>query len=436
MTLIILMKNNSYNESSILLDRALEIIPLGSQTFSKSYIQYPRGISPHFIDRGQGCYVWDVDGNKYIDFVNGLASVLLGYNDKEVTVAVQKQIENGVTFSLPHKLEVIVAESLVNMIPCAEMVRFGKNGTDATSAAIRLARAYTGRDHVAVCGYHGWQDWYIGTTTMNAGVPQAVRELSHAFKYNNISSLKSIFDDYPNQIAAVIMEPMNFQWPKDGFLEKVYDIASNNGALLIFDETITGGRFSRGGAQEFFNVIPDLATFGKGIANGFPLSAVVGKKKIMKHMEKVFFSGTFGGETSSLAAANIVLNRINNTDLVNSMSEKGKNLFDRIKALIHSHHVEHIFEITGHPTWTFLNIMDTETATLWQIKTLLIQEMFARGILFIGTHNLSESHTEKEFKVLLNVYDEVFPIIRDAVEKGIVDNSIKSEVLRPLFKVR
>jgi glutamate-1-semialdehyde 2,1-aminomutase len=430
------MKNNSYNESSILLDRALEIIPLGSQTFSKSYIQYPRGISPHFIDRGQGCYVWDVDGNKYIDFVNGLASVLLGYNDKEVTVAVQKQIENGVTFSLPHKLEVIVAESLVNMIPCAEMVRFGKNGTDATSAAIRLARAYTGRDHVAVCGYHGWQDWYIGTTTMNAGVPQAVRELSHAFKYNNISSLKSIFDDYPNQIAAVIMEPMNFQWPKDGFLEKVYDIASNNGALLIFDETITGGRFSRGGAQEFFNVIPDLATFGKGIANGFPLSAVVGKKKIMKHMEKVFFSGTFGGETSSLAAANIVLNRINNTDLVNSMSEKGKNLFDRIKALIHSHHVEHIFEITGHPTWTFLNIMDTETATLWQIKTLLIQEMFARGILFIGTHNLSESHTEKEFKVLLNVYDEVFPIIRDAVEKGIVDNSIKSEVLRPLFKVR
>ena len=184
-----------YKKSEQLLDRALESIPLASQTFSKSFTQYPRGASPFFIEKGKGSKVWDVDGNEYIDFVNSLAAVTLGYCDKDVDKAVQDQMKNGVTFSLPHILEMEVAEKLIEIIPCAEKVRFAKNGTDATSASIRIARAYTGKEHIAVCGYHGWQDWYIGSTTRDLGVPEAVKELTHKFEYNNIRSLEKIFQE-------------------------------------------------------------------------------------------------------------------------------------------------------------------------------------------------------------------------------------------------
>ncbi len=205
----------------MLLKRALETIPLGSQTFSKSITQYPRGVSPLFVTHGKGSHIWDVDGNEYIDFVNGLASVTIGYSNEIVNNAVKQQIDNGVTFSLPHKLELEVAELLVELVPCAEKVRFGKNGTDVTSASIRLARAHTGREHIAVCGYHGWQDWYIGSTTRSLGVPECVKELTHVFQYNNISSLERLFKDKKNKIAAVIMEPMNVSWPMGNYLSQV-----------------------------------------------------------------------------------------------------------------------------------------------------------------------------------------------------------------------
>ena len=184
-----------YKKSDQLLERALKSIPLASQTFSKSLTQYPKGVSPFFIEKGDGSKVWDVDGNEYIDFVNSLLSITVGYCDKEIDSAVQEQMKNGVTFSLPHTLEMKVAEKLINIIPCAEKVRFAKNGTDATSASIRIARAYTGKEHIAVCGYHGWQDWYIGSTTRDLGVPKAVKELTHKFEYNNIKSLEKIFQE-------------------------------------------------------------------------------------------------------------------------------------------------------------------------------------------------------------------------------------------------
>ena len=207
-----------YKKSEKLLERALSSIPLASQTFSKSLTQYPRGVSPFFIEKGKGSKVWDVDDNEYIDFVNSLAAVTLGYCDKDIDKAVQDQMKNGVTFSLAHTLEMEVAEKLIDIIPCAEKVRFAKNGTDATSASIRIARAYTNKEHVAVCGYHGWQDWYIGSTSRDLGVPKAVKELTHKFEYNNIRSLEKIFQE--QELACVIMEPMNIVYPKEGFLEK------------------------------------------------------------------------------------------------------------------------------------------------------------------------------------------------------------------------
>lgn len=428
--------SDRYRRSEAMLERALKSIPLGSQTFSKSKTQYPLGVSPFFITRGEGCRVWDVDGNEYIDFVNSLAAVTLGYNDPDVTEAVRKQLMDGVIFSLPHPLEVEVAEKVIDMVPCAESVRFGKNGSDATSGAIRVSRAFTGREHVAACGYHGWQDWYIGATTRNAGVPQSTRDLTHMFAYNDLGSLEKLFAEHPNQFAAVILEPMNVTEPVPGFLQGVQELTRRHGAVLIFDETITGFRYANGGAQEYFGVTPDLATFGKGLANGYPVSAVAGRKDIMRWMEEVFYSFTFGGETLSLAAAMATLTKLTKYPVIASISERGRELMAGAKDLIRKHAVAEFLSVSGHPAWSFLNIKETSRYSVYEVKTMFLQEMFARGILTLGAHNLSYAHGPAEVGRLLAVYDEVFPILRSAVERGTLREQLRCEPLVPLFKVR
>lgn len=425
-----------YHHSEAMLERALKTIPLGSQTFSKSKTQYPLGVSPHFVSRAKGSRVWDVDGNEYIDFVNSLAAITLGYNDPDVTAAVKVQLEDGVIFSLPHPIEIQVAEKIVEMVPCAELVRFGKNGSDATAGAVRVARAYTNRDRVAVCGYHGWQDWYIGSTLRNRGVPKAVRDLTHVFAYNKIESLDEIFRQYPGQIAAVILEPMNLTEPAPGFLEGVKELTHANGAVLVFDETVTGFRYANGGAQEYFGIIPDLATFGKGVANGYPLSVVAGRADIMLLMEEVFFSFTFGGETLSLAAAYATMSKLQREPVIATLKDKGQSLADGVRERIERYGIQHIFALSGHPAWTFLQIRDAEPYSLWQIKTLFLQEMFARGILTLGSHNMSYAHSDEDINRLLAVYDEVFPLIRDAVGRKTLDAHLRCAALEPLFKVR
>lgn len=428
--------SNRYKNSEALLDRALRTIPLGSQTFSKSKTALPFGVSPYFVDRAKGSRLWDVDGNEYIDFVNALACVTLGYCDPDVDAAVRKQMESGVTFSLPHTLEMEVAELLVEMIPCAEKVRFAKNGTDATSGAIRVARAYTGRDRVAVCGYHGWQDWYIGSTSRDLGVPRAVKELTHAFKFNDAWSLQRTLDAHPGEFAAVILEPMNSTFPEDEFLEKVQGLARQHGALLVFDETITGFRYSTGGAQREFGVIPDLATFGKGMANGYPLSALVGKAEYMDVVERIFFSGTFGGETLSLAAAKAVLTKLQREPVIETLKTRGRKVVDGVNRLISERGLAYILAISGHPTWTFLHFKDAGGFTKWDIKTLFIQEVFKHGIYALGTHNLSYAHSDADVEALLACYREVFGLIKDSIKNGTLKNHLQCEPLVPLFSVR
>lgn len=427
---------NRYAQSEAMLTRALQSIPLGSQTFSKSITQYPRGVSPLFLVRGKGSRVWDVDGNEYIDFVNGLAAITLGYNDPDVTEAVRKQLDDGVIFSLAHPVEVLVAEKIIEMVPCAEMVRFGKNGSDATAGAIRLARAYTGRDHVLVCGYHGWQDWYIGSTALNRGVPAAVRALTHSFAYNDLDGLKKRFIELPGQIAAVIIEPMNVSEPQDGFLEKTKALAHEHGALMIFDETITGFRYANGGAQEYFGVTPDLATFGKGIANGYPLSVLAGRKDIMKLMEEVFFSFTFGGETLSLAASLATMGKLQREPVLETIAARGSELLAGLRSLVDRHQLGDCLSTAGHPTWSFLIIKDTPRCSQWLIRTFMFQEMFARGILWIGSHNLSYSHSRQDIDSLLNVYDEILGLLRVFLEAGTLEAQLRCEPLQPLFRVR
>ena len=313
-----------YRKSESMLARALKTIPLGSQTFSKSHTNYPLGVSPLFAARGKGAHVWDADGNEYVDMVGALAAVTLGYDDPDVTAAVKAQIEDGVIFSLPHPLEIECAEAIVRLVPSAEMVRFGKNGSDATAGAIRVARAFTGRDRVAACGYHGWQDWYIGSTARNKGVPKAVRDLTHSFPYNDAGALDALLKSRPGEFAAVILEPMNATEPKTGYLAEVKAVAHRHGALLVFDETITGFRYANGGAQQLFGVVPDLTTLGKGMANGYPLSAVAGRTDVMKEMEEVLFSFTMGGETLSLAAAVATMRKLEREPVIDRMATTGR----------------------------------------------------------------------------------------------------------------
>jgi len=425
-----------YQNSEAMLERALKHIPLGSQTFSKSRTQYPFGVSPYFIKKGSGSRVWDVDGNEYLDFVSGLASITLGYSDPDVDAAVKAQLEEGVIFSLAHPIEIQVAEKICEMVPCAEMVRFGKNGSDATAGAVRLARAFTKRDRIAVCGYHGWQDWYIGATARNLGVPQAVSDLTHNFPFNDLDALSSLLQSRMGEFAAVILEPMNVSEPNPGYLQAVKELAHKHGAVLIFDETITGFRFANGGAQELFGVTPDLATFGKGLANGYPLSAVAGRADIMALMEEIFFSFTFGGETLSLAASLATMNKLQREPVVKTVSTQGENIKTGLNKIIVQNEAQQFLSVTGHPSWSFFIIKDTKDVSAYALKTLFMQEMLRKGILILGTHNVSYAHSDEDIKVLLNVYQEIIPTLTSALNPAVLAKTLACEALEPLFKIR
>ena len=424
-----------YNSSEEFLKRAERVVPLGSQTFSKSKIQYPVGISPLFFKKSKGCFSWDIDNNKYIDLVSSLASVTLGYSNRDTDRAVRKQLRLGVTLSLPGKLEAEVAEMICELVPSAEMVRFGKNGTDATSAAVRLARAFTGRDHVLVCGYHGWQDWFIGSTSRNKGVPSDVSKFTHTFEYNNLQSLEYLIENLP-PVACVVMEPMNTTFPSIGFLEGVREITRKHGIILVFDETITGFRFDSGGAQKLFNVTPDLSTFGKGIANGFPLSVVTGKKEIMMEMENIFISGTFGGELLSLAVAKVVLEKHVLNQVTPYLSQIGENINNGINQALNKSQDDSFLSLSGHPSWTFLMWKDSHNYQKDQIRTFFMQEMFKQGLLVLNSHNVSLAMNTKVINRIISIYQSTILKIEAALFSQDLDRQLKVKPNEPLFKVR
>lgn len=416
--------------------RAERLIPTGTQTFSKTASQYVQGVAPVFLERGKGCRVWDIDGNEYIDFVSALLPVVLGYNDPAVTRAVEKQLKKGVSLSLPTTLEAELSEAICQMVPSAEMVRFGKNGSDATSGAVRAARAYTGREVVACCGYHGWQDWYIGTTTRNRGVPMAVRELTVPFIYNDLKSLEKIFAQHPGKVACVIMEPMSVVEPAPGFLEGVRDLAHKNGAVFVFDEVITGFRFAPGGAQEYFGVTPDMSCFGKAMANGFPLSAVVGKREIMKVFEDVFYSFTFGGEALSLAAGLATLNEIKTKPVLRFIWAQGKKLQDGIRVFARELGLADLVDCVGKPCWTVMTFKNRKGETWPALKSLFQQEVIKRGILFANGNNVSFSHSDADVERALLVYRDAMKILKKAVDENRVEKLLEGPPIQPVFKVR
>ena len=424
-----------YLESERLLELAESVIPLGSQTFSKSRTQYPVGVSPFFASKSSGSYLWDVDGNKYVDLVASLAAVTLGYGDPDINRAVKRQLKKGVSLSLSSKLETIVAEKIINLVPSAEMVRFAKNGSDATSAAVRIARYFTRRDHIISIGYHGWHDWYIGSTTRSMGVPSAVQALTLSARYNDLSHVENLFDKVKGDVAAVILEPMNSVDPTPGYLESLKSFCSSNNILLIFDEVITGFRFAKGGAQELFGVTPDLSCFGKGIANGFPISVIAGKREIMEGFKDVFFSGTFGGELLSLTAANVFLDKVSEDRVIPELYRIGNAIQQGLMSEI-SHNKYEFVNLSGNPTWTFLNWTLNSDALQNQVKTYFLQEMFRRGILVLSTNNITTTLSQKDISKILTAYAEVFGAISQALESDSLDALLECQPIVPLFKVR
>lgn len=425
-----------FSRSTELLARAENVIPLGSQTFSKSRVQYPVGHAPLFTTHGEGGKLWDVDGNEYVDLVGALLPVVLGYNDPDINDAVRQQMTRGMTFSLATELETQLAEKLCEIIPCAQMARFGKNGTDSTSAAIRLARAYTGRERIITCGYHGWQDWYIGSTSRNKGVPKAVQQLTHTVGYNNLGAVEALFKQYPGEIAAFILEPMNAEEPAPGYLEELKKIVHAHGALLVFDETITGFRYALGGAQELFGVTPDLATFGKAIANGMPISAIVGRRDVMMQMEEIFYSGTFGGETLSLAAALALIEKMQREPVIETLWRSGESLRSQVEALLAQYQLQQVITLHGKAPWVIVRTHDAHGATAQAIKTFWQTRMISHGVLTVGSHNICYAHSAQDIGQVVRAYAATLPRLAESLYAGTLEKDLGCKVLEPVFKVR
>lgn len=419
------------------LDKSIEMYKLservlaGPSTFSKGPDQFAHGITPYALQRGEGAYVWDVDGNRYLDTMMALGPVTLGYRHPYVEKAIKSQLENGISFSLAHPLEVEVAEMLCERIPCAEMVRFGKNGNDVTTAAVRLSRYVTGNNHILFCGYHGWQDWYISRTSMNGGIPDDVQKYSHRFKYNDLDDLERLLIELKAKTACIIMEPVSRIPPKDGYLQGVRKLADKYNVILIFDEVVTGFRFHRGGYQSVCGVTPDLACFSKAMGNGMPISALVGKVDIMSKCSEIFFSLTFAGESLSLAAAKAVMEVIDKENVPAVIEKHGQLLWDGMNKLISEYELDKAIVVEGFSCRTVVIFRDYKETTGDDIRTYWIQELAKRNILTAGYHIISLSHRKTEIDFMLEQYEYVLQDIKELLNNDTLPGKLQCAPSKP-----
>ena len=431
------VKNSpKYNHSKETYTKASKIIPTGSQTFSKSNLIFNAQNSPMFITHGMGARVWDVDGNEYVDLIAALLPVILGYCDPDVDYAIRSQLSFGISHSLSTTLELELAELILNFYPSAEMVRFAKNGTDVTSAAVRVARAFTGKQKVAVGGYHGWQDWYIGATNRSKGVPDAVSALSVRFNPVNPDSLRIVLKNHPKEFAAVIIEPIANYHQKKENLEEIKQIAHEYGCVLIFDEICTGFRVSMGGAQQIYGVEPDLTCLGKALGNGMPISALVGKENIMSEFENVFVSGTFAGEALSLAAAIATITKLDRENGLNEIHAKGESLRKKILLKIDKNNLSSYIKLEGPASWQFINLRDHENASALEIRTFLMNQLISSGTLAVGTHNISLAFSAANEAIVCLSYENALANLAKALDEGPLIKKLGQQVITPIFSVR
>jgi glutamate-1-semialdehyde 2,1-aminomutase len=431
----------NFKRSKELQMKSHAIIPGGAHTYAKGDDQYPE-LAPGFLVRGKGCHVWDVDGNEFIEYGMGLRSVTLGHAYEPVVEAAYRQMLQGVNFTRPSPIEIECAEKMSSLVESAEMVKFAKNGSDVTTAAVKLARAYTGRDRVAVCAEHSFfstDDWFIGSTGMPAGIPEAIRSLTVKFHYNNPDSIRELFGTYPGQIACLVMEAETTEPPVNGFLQEARRLCHENGTLLILDEIITGFRWHLGGAQKVHGVSPDLSTFGKAMGNGFAISALVGRKDIMElgglqhDKERVFLlSTTFGAENHALAATLATIGIYEREGVIEHLYRQGERLNRGINQAIQATGVQGYFELAGRPCNLIFATRDRAGNRSQAFRALFLQEIIRRGVI-APSLVVSYSHTDQDIDRTVEAVCEALQVYRRALDEG-VEKYLVGRPVKPVFR--
>jgi glutamate-1-semialdehyde 2,1-aminomutase len=438
---VVASENEHFSQSHARQRKAHRLIPGGAHTYAKGDDQYPVQ-APAYIARGKGCHVWDLDGNEFIEYGMGLRAVSLGHAFEPIVQAAYRQMQLGTNFTRPANVELDAAEALLEIIDGADMVKFAKNGSDATTAAVKLARAYTKRDLVAICGdqpFFSTDDWFICTTEMNAGIPQAISEMTLKFRYNDIDGLRQLFDQHQGRIACVMMEAEAATPPFPGYLEQVKKLCEQCGAVLIFDEMITGFRWHLGGAQKFHGVVPQLSTFGKAMGNGFAISALAGKREIMRlggldhDQPRVFLlSTTHGAETHALAAALATMRIYREQEVVQFLWRQGMRLRELVQQSISENRLEGFFEVLGKPCNLVFGTRDQNHERSQPFRTLFMQQLIRRGVI-APSFVVSFSHSDSDIERTGEAVHEALVIYRKALDEGI-DKYLEGRPVKPVSR--
>ena len=419
------------------------LIPGGAHTYAKGADQYPAGMAP-VLERGAGCRVWDLDGNEYVEFGSGLRSTTLGHGFEPVLNAVRNSLDCGVNFARPHRIEREGAERFIDLIPSAEMVKFGLNGSDATTAAIRLARAYTSRDMIAICRQHPFfstDDWFIVTTPMSAGIPKSVEPLTVQFSYNDLADLARVFEEYPGQIAAVILEAETVEPPAEGYFAGLRRLCDAHGAVLILDEMITGFRWHERGAQFVYDIEPDLCAFGKGLANGFPVSALAGRRELMRlggfvdDTDRVFLlSQTGGAQPWALAAMLAVIDTYQREQVAARLHQIGAKLRSAVTEVVDAAGLSAYFQLRGRDCNLIYVAKDERGEPSQAFRTLVLQEFLEHGIL-APSFVVSAAHDSAAINQTVDAIAQLMPIYQRALDEGI-DSVLRGRHVRPALRPR
>lgn len=428
-------------------ERLHRVIPGGAHTYSRGDDQYPAN-APSILEKGEGAYVWDPQGKKYLDYGMGLRSVTLGYANERVNQAAYREMMKGLNLPRATTIELEAAERLVQLIPSADMVKFAKNGSNVTTAAVKIARAYTGRKYVCLPRQHpffSFDDWFIGSTPITKGIPEESRSFTLHFDYNDLQSLEALFQNYPNQIAAVILEPATVVTPmhyEDGhnFLHRVKSLCSKEGAIFILDEMITGFRWHLSGAQAYYAIEPDLSTFGKGMANGFPLAALVGKRELMalggienQDQERLFLlSATHGGEMSSLGAFVETVKIYEEMNVISHIWSYGEALLTGMNEIAKKLNIQDYFSMMGMPPLLNYVSLDKAKKPSLEFRTLFAQEMIKEGVLMPWV-SVSLAHQNDELAMTLHAAEKALQIYAKALENG-VDVYLEGKPIKPVFR--
>lgn len=432
--------------SMALFQRALELIPGGTQLISRRPSRFASGVSPVYAVKAKGARFWDVDGFEYIDWVSGIGAIILGYADPVVDDAVHEQIRSGTMYSVNHELEIELAEELVRSIPCAEMVRYAKCGGEACAMAVRIARGATGRDRVLFCGYHGWHDWYLAANlnaeaNLNAhlfpgiepiGVPKALAGTAIPFPYGDLSVLGQLLDDQRGQVAAVIMEPLRSEEPPPGYLAGVAQVTREHGAVLIFDEVSAGLRFGMGGAQGYVGVTPDMAVFAKSMSNGYPMGAVVGKREVMEPSARMFISSTYWSDTIGLRASLTTFREVRKRAVPAYLQRFGAELKKRLnQAAVDTGLAVRCQGLDVHPALQF-QTDDPQTKT--RLATLFIQEMAKRGCHGYTSFYLNAAQGPAELDQTVAAARATFGLMANGLQMGTIDRMIECDLQQDAFR--